>query len=206
MLTNLDRYKKDPAKLVSEGEKLLLAMQLACFPEKFTAAFRRQLGDKAPAMLKELPSVKKDFQNWYSEAKVLIRQLLPDRLTDFIRHYEVPKTRKEITYANYTIQDYLQGVRVTRGYAEQIVVGPEAAIPQLEQQVAILESVSARFESSLFDIKQLVQADLFDSELESAKELAKQKFFRASGAIAGRIHEISGFGGCRSLVILWAKS
>lgn len=36
------------------------------------------------------------------------------------------------------------------------------------QQQAILNAVKQRFESSLFDIKQLVQADLFDSELDAA--------------------------------------
>jgi hypothetical protein len=49
--------------------------------------------------------------------------------------------------------------------------------------------VKARFESSLFDIRQLVQADLFDSELDAAKELAKNKFTRAAGALAGVILE-----------------
>jgi hypothetical protein len=41
----------------------------------------------------------------------------------------------------------------------------------------------------LFDIKQIVQADLFDSELESAKELSKNKFYRAAGAVAGVVLE-----------------
>ncbi len=45
--------------------------------------------------------------------------------------------------------------------------------------------MKARFESSLFDIRQLVQADLFDSELDAARELAKSKFKRAAGAGAG---------------------
>jgi len=47
----------------------------------------------------------------------------------------------------------------------------------------------ARFESSLFDIRQLVQADLFDSELDAAKELIKHKFTRAAGALAGVVLE-----------------
>jgi len=62
-------------------------------------------------------------------------------------------------------------------------------ISHVRQQLAILRSVEQRFESSLFDIRQLVQADLFDSELEAAKELAKKKFTRAAGAIAGVVLE-----------------
>jgi hypothetical protein len=69
------------------------------------------------------------------------------------------------------------------------IVGPDAAIPQFQQQLAILKSVSTRFESSLFDIRQLVQADLFDSELDAARELVKHGFLRGAGAIAGVVLE-----------------
>jgi len=107
-----------------------------------------------------------------------------------VRHYEKPKPRKDITSENYRIEDYLQGLTVTRdGWEKVKVVGPEAAIPQFQQQFAILRSVSARFQSSLFDIRQLVQADVFDSELDAADELAKNKFTRAAGAMAGVVLE-----------------
>lgn len=106
-----------------------------------------------------------------------------------MRHYEKPKTRREITSENYRIEDYLQGLQVTRGYNKEKVVGTDAAIPQFQQQLAILEAAEARFESSLFDIRQMVQADLLDSELEAAELLAKFKFFRAAGAVAGVVLE-----------------
>jgi hypothetical protein len=92
-------------------------------------------------------------------------------------------------YENYRIEDYLQGLNVTLGWAKEKVVGPDAAIPQFRQQLAILNSLGARFESSLFDIRQLVLADLFDSDLDAAEELAKKKFTRASGALAGVVLE-----------------
>ena len=41
----------------------------------------------------------------------------------------------------------------------------------------------------MFDIKQLVQADLFDSELEAAEELNKNGFIRGAGAVAGVVIE-----------------
>ena len=52
-----------------------------------------------------------------------------------------------------------------------------------------MESLRSRFDSSLFEIKQLLQADLFDSELDAARELLKNGFLRASGAICGVILE-----------------
>jgi hypothetical protein len=81
------------------------------------------------------------------------------------------------------IVDYLQGLKVTDGL-EKKIVGPDAAIPQFRQQLAIVKSLERRFESSLFDVHQMVQADLFDSDLDAAEELAKNGFTRAAGAMA----------------------
>lgn len=60
---------------------------------------------------------------------------------------------------------------------------------RFKTQLGILKAVENRFESSLFDIKQLVQADLFDSELDTSRELAKHGFLRAAGAVAGVVLE-----------------
>jgi len=187
MLPNLDRYGKDLESLIERGEQLHLAMHKASFPEQFERVFKDVPGEKLKEFVTGLPDFKKDYQPWYSEAKTLIRQLLPDRLSDFVRHYEKPKPRKDLNPENYRIEDYLQGLEATLGGRK--VVGPDAAIPHFEQQQAILKSVKARFESSLFDIRQLVQADLFDSELDAAKELARNRFTRAAGALAGVVLE-----------------
>lgn len=189
MSSNLDKFKTDLGKLIQQGHALNLAMQYSCYPEEMGAALKKQLKAKAAAYIKDLPSFDSEYQRWYSEAIALIRQVLPDRLPDFIRHYEKPKARKEITYENYRIEDYLQGLRVTRGYQKEKVVGKDAAIPQFQQQIAIVEAAQARFESSLFDIRHMLQADLLDSELETAEHLAKYKFGRAAGALAGVVLE-----------------
>ncbi|MHA1267990.1 MAG: hypothetical protein ACTSRS_22395 [Candidatus Helarchaeota archaeon] len=188
MTTNLDRFKDDIDKLIMKGEKLEIAIQMSCEPENKNR-LREQLGENANQFIASIPSFRKEYQAWYSEAQILIKKLLPDRLLDFIRYYQKPKGRKEISYENYRIEDFLQGLTLTRGYEKIKVVGPDAAIPLFQQQLAILKSVKARFESSLFDIRQLVQADLFDSEIEAAKELNKHKFARAAGALAGVVLE-----------------
>lgn len=183
MTTNLDTFKKDLERLIVSGDLLHMAIQYECLPEQF----EEQLGDKLEEYVKNLPNFSTDYQAWYSEAKALIKQLLPDRLDDFSRHYEKPKSRKEIDFENYRIEDCLQGLTTSlRGVKK---VGPEGGIPHLRQQIAILKAVEKRFESSLFDIRQLVQADLFDSELDAAKELIKKGFLRGAGAIAGVVLE-----------------
>ena len=152
---------------------------------------QKQLGDRAAVLLKSLPSFKGEYQSWYSEAKALIRQLLPDRIEDFARLYEKTKQRKELSVENYCIEDCLNGLSFTRtnGVLSERVFGPDAAISRVYQQVAIVEAAKARFESSLFDIRQLLQADLFDSELDAATHLLKNKFTRAAGALGGVVLE-----------------
>lgn len=187
MLPNIEKYKKDIDNLLKHGNQLSLSLQYNCNPDELSQKLRSHFGDKTAAIIKALPSFRADYQSWYSEAKVLIKQLLPDRLADFVRHYEKPRSRKDLSYENYRIEDYLQGIRVTRG--DTVLVDLDAAIPHFEQQIAIVKSVKQRFESSLFDIRQLVQADLLDSELDKAKLLAKNGFTRAAGAVAGVVLE-----------------
>ena len=79
----------------------------------------------------------------------------------------------------------MQGLQVTRGWNKEVVVDSSGALPQYRQQLAILKAAKNRFESSLFEIRQLVQADLFDSEIDAARELLKAKFLRPAGIIAG---------------------
>lgn len=189
MASNIDRFKKDLQALVAKGKLLEFSMERETTGRKeFDAQITKTLGEKADALLKALPSFKDEYQAWYSEAMAVIRQVLPDRLDDFKRHYEKPKNRKDITFENYHIEDFLQGLRVTR-YGSEVVVDASAAIPRFAQQLSILTAAEKRFESSLFEIKQLVQADLFDSEIDAARELSKQQFSRAAGAIAGVLLE-----------------
>ena len=185
MLKKFETYEEDLKKLKDRGNMLHVSMQYECYPENIEEAY----GEDWKKIKKLLPSFSEDYQAWYSESLSLIKQLLPDRLHDFIRHYEKPKPRKDLSSENYRIEDFLQGLKVTKGWEKEKVVGPDAAIPHFQQQQAILNAVSSRFKSSLFDIRQLVQADLFDSELSAARELLKKGFVRASGAMAAVVLE-----------------
>jgi len=189
MSSNLDRYKKDLEALIQRGNDLQLAIEYEQRPKEVTEAVNKAYGAKAKDFLAKLPRFSSAYQAWYSEAQELIKQLLPDRLEDFTRHYQKPKGRKDISYESYRIEDYLQGLKVTRGYDKEKVVGPDAAIPHFAQQLAMLEAVKGRFESSLFEMRQLLQADLFDSELDAARELLRNKYARAAGALAGVVVE-----------------
>src|SRR5262245_53849428 len=153
MTKNITRFKPDLQRLIQDGQLLHLAMRYEVHSEQFAAALRKQLGkDEAQELIKSLPTFSVGYERWYSESLVVLRQLLPDRVGDFVGLYEKPKGRKEVQYGNYVIQDYLQGLRVTLRGEEK--VGPGAAICQFEQQLAILKAAEARFESSLFEMRQ----------------------------------------------------
>lgn len=189
-MKNIEKYKSDLKLLVEKGDKLDLSIKYECYPEKIEEQIKAALMDdkKTKEYINKILPFNKEYQLWYSESLVLIKQLLPDRHNDFVRLYEKPKSRKAIEYGNYVMEDYLQNLTVRSGFGEK-KVGPEAAINQFEQQLNILKSIERRFESTLFDIRQLVQADLFDCELDAAKELNKNKFTRGAGAIAGVVLE-----------------
>lgn len=175
--SNLERYKKELEELLRTGYRLLLglAYELEDDPK-----------EKKKFKKKDRLDFKLYYEKWYSEALEVVRQILPNRLDDFKNLYKINK-RKELNYSTYTVSDYMIGVVAKR--LGDIVVDGKAAVPKFQQQFLILQSAQKRFESSLFDMRQIVQADIFDSELDSARELLKKGFKRGAGAIAGVVLE-----------------
>jgi len=189
MGSNLDRYKKDLAGLVERGQKLAAAFLFETSPD----AIRRELGktmDPADVerLIAEVPVFAEGYQAWYTEAKALVRQVLPDRLNDFVSHYEAPKGRKQLDGHTYRICDAVLGHAAQNGFGN-IVAQPSNAIQHFDAQIGIVKAAEARFSSALFDIRQLVQADLFDSELDAARSLLDHGFARAAGAMCGVVLE-----------------
>src|SRR5436190_16736700 len=117
MMANFDRYKSDLGSLIETGEDLLLTLKVESFPEIYSEAIKAMKPEEKKALSKRPFS--DGYQRWYSEALMLVKQLLPDRLVDFIGHYKKPKTRKELTYESYRIEDKLQGLTATRGHDKE---------------------------------------------------------------------------------------
>jgi hypothetical protein len=177
-------------RLIDKGKRLAMAMDYECYPDEFREKYLKALKNnetKYNEIVKNLPQFRDEYQSWYSEALALIKQVLPDRLSDFISYFEIPKGRKSIDFQNYMIRDYLQGLRTTRG--GEVVADRTAAIPDFFQQLKIVIAAKETLESALMDLKGILQADLFDSEVESAGALAKAGYLRAAGAICGVVIE-----------------
>ena len=182
------KFEADLKRLVDQGHDLGHALQY-----KFSKrGLRKSLAKnntkgEIAKIISELPSFSLEYQRWYSEALALIRHVLPDRLQDFKSYYEYPRARKEITFKNYMIKDCLQELTLRRGSANTL--NGRAAIAEFTQQLAIVEAARNVLNSTLLDLRQILQADLFDSELDSARELARAGHLRAAGVICGVVIE-----------------
>lgn len=186
MTTNLSKYKSDLDKLVALGSKMHLDL---VFRHRAEVG---KLSKEHQEMYEKVKDAFEDnYQAWYTEAGSVIRQLIPDRSSEFQELYKGDGKRKTTEPQTYHIQDWLNGVRANtaKGTADKIFNDLAIVSLRFNTQTLILSAVQARFKSSLFDIKQLVQADLFDSELDAARELSKNGFHRAAGAVAGVVLE-----------------
>lgn len=138
-----------------------------------------------------------NYESWYTKALLVIKQVTPDRIQDFILLYSNPK-RKDLDVDTYCVADALRNLK---GYNGKY--GPWTARHCVHSQLKMLEPCLEKFDSKIFDIQIILQADIFDSEIESAKHLLKMGFLRAAGAICGVVLEkhFRGVCGSRGLVI-----
>jgi hypothetical protein len=156
-----------------------------------------KLEKKQADLLKKLSDFKKfqednpftqiSYQKWYSKSTLVIKQILPDRLDEFRKLYILEKRdNKNITFLTYTISDYFLGLSITRGWQKEEVVNTFGSFSsKIGQQIEILNSCYDIIDSKLSDIEGVLQSELFENELESAKDILKKKHVRLAGALAG---------------------
>jgi hypothetical protein len=175
---NLDRFKKELQDLLDQGRELLSDLQDEV--------------DGKKVKKEEEPGSKfnRKYQDWFTKAIAVVKQLAVSRHEEFIELYSGDKKRKVIKEETFTISDWLRGLRSAKDYYNKKIFNDLAAvIMRFSNQLNILESALGRFESSLFDIKQFVQADLYDSETSVARDLHKKGFLRPAGVVIGVLLE-----------------
>lgn len=173
-------FREELDKLIEKGEKLYNATQEECkiINDTFQETFFR-----------------KNYQQWYSKTVLIIKTILPNRYDEFISYYEYHSAREKLKKDNFRIKDYLNNlfyVSTSGNWVNQSSKSWKdcsSTITLLYQQLSILKAAKEILSSKLLDLKTLVQADLFDSEIDAAKELAKKGFLPATGAICGVIIE-----------------
>lgn len=119
------------------------------------------------------------YQIWYSKAHRIVSAVIPERLYDFESQCDIKK-------GNLTIHGYFTSGDTFEGILEN---KKDRAIKCFTIQLGILKSCLNMIDYRLKNIKSLVQADLFDNQLDSAKNLLKNGYIRASEAICGVVLE-----------------
>lgn len=184
-MSNIDKYRDDLDSMIQLGQKMERDLLFRCRKDLGTL----EKGDEDRVKEIEL-CFERNYQRWYTESCAVIKQLIPDRFSEFEHLYKGDGRRQNLDLLTYTIQDWLNGTRAVADFSGKKPFDDLACVTnRLGVQLDILESTQLRFESTLFDIKQLTQADLFDSELDVARELLNKKFVRSAGAIAGVVLE-----------------
>ena len=184
-MSNFDKLQKDLDELVQLGTEML---------EDFESEHGNSRRKQSQPETESIKSIEAHYQGWYSECFELVKQMLPGRFDEFVELYSGSKHRGGVDATKFGIQHWLLGMSVSGGTLVPsdgfyLSHEPELVLAKLQTQVHILKSIKQRFESSLFDIRQIVRADIFDSELEAATELAKNGFTRAAGSLAGVVLE-----------------
>lgn len=170
-----DDLKSELIELIKDGDKLKASLSIYTTKFDFSKASEKDI--------KIITYFYDNYEKWYSKAQVVIKVILPDRYADFCNLYKNDK-RKELSWMTYTISDAVQHI-----INNDKSLHPYKALTRLNQQVAMLEVSLDKFESKIFDIQCILQADVFDSEIESARHLFRMGYLRAAGAICGVIIE-----------------
>jgi hypothetical protein len=185
MNNNLDRFKADLAKVIALGGEMLLDLDY-----RHRAEINSLKKEEEADAKRIRGSLEKNYQRWYTEACAVIKQLLPDRLNEFKQLYHGDGKRKKIDVTSYNIQDWLNGVQAgIDNFGKKAFNDFAAVFMRFNTQFGILTATESCLESSLFNIAQLTRADLFDSELDAARELLKAGFARPAGVMAGVVLE-----------------
>lgn len=186
MRSNLDRFKDDLHKLIKLGEAMNDDLIIRDMENK------GELDKEYKEYKKKIEGCfEREYQKWYTEAHAVVWQIIPHRIEEFEELYRGTGKRKALAYSTYSIQDWINGVRsATIPFSGEKYFNDFAAMAmKFKTQLNILQSANSRFESSLLDIGQVLRSDLFDSELDAARELLRNGFLRGAGAIAGVVLE-----------------
>ena len=190
MPSNLERYREDLKRLIGVGEEMQADLQVRAITRKKMEPrdLKKQMEE---LKAKVAGAFEKKYQRWYTEAHAVVGQLIPDRVAEFRSLYESNSKRKQVDVTTFAIQDWLLGMRATVDWRTNEKFFDDEGVVTMKSsvQLEILKSADVRFESKLLELQNLVRADLFDSEVEIARELLKAGFLRAAGVVAGVVLE-----------------
>jgi hypothetical protein len=188
MTTNLERYRKELERLHEEAETMYAGLEVLVYERQKNSP---EVVEKIKVLKSKFGgSFENSYQRWYTEACAVLGQLIPGRLEEFRSIYTANPKRKGVNSLTYSIQDWLLGIRsATDRLGAKHFDDLTIILMRFDTQRKILDAARTRLDSTVFDLRNIVRADLFDSELSAARELRKHGFIRSAGVIAGVVLE-----------------
>jgi hypothetical protein len=176
MSNRKQQVKEELNKLIEEGKQILHS-QRGPDNKKPTTKLVRDLKKNPPVV---------EYQGWYSKSLPVVQKLLPERDIEFQEQYQ-SSNRKEgqLDAHTFAIIDYLRGFNIQTVFGQEVFNTHRAFYGKFQHQIAILMSAVDRLDSLLNDITGILQADLFDNELDAARELLTNGYLRPAGTLAG---------------------
>lgn len=125
------------------------------------------------------------YEPWYTQALLIIRQVIPERESDFREAYK-PERRKELSTETYTISDFLLGLDAPD---DEILDSRSVYVSKVIHQVAILKAARVAAPSILSDVRMALRAELIEDDIEAAEALLQAGHIRSAGVVCGVILE-----------------
>ena len=183
MKSQREDIKTELSRLIDQGHELYCSFMINYGSDKDRKEISKLLNELNPNVSKRV-YFNTYYEIWYSEALLYIKLVIPDREKDFVSLYK-DERRKEINVSTYTVSDAILGTKMIRGM--ETIVSPLAAASKLYQQISMLEGAKKLIDSVIYSLKFTVLAELFDSEIDAAKSLFDNGFYRAAGAMCGAL-------------------
>ncbi len=186
---NKNKIKEQLLDLSNEGAEILLA-GAAQYDKDIYEIARKTAQEETDKALKKFKNPKAAYHVWYAKSYKVVRIFAPERLEEFEKFYTGDKTIKKIEDLNVItagITHYLQEWIIPKDGDKMNFNNTFAS--GIREQVHILRAIVKNLDNPLFNMESDIHYGLAKSEIDIAKELRDNKFFRAAGAIAGVVIE-----------------
>ncbi len=176
--------------LSTEGVEILLAGTLE-YDKTVYERVDEELKESYKKASEKIKHPRGHYHSWYAKAYKVVRIFAPERLEEFERFYTGDKTIKKIEDLNAItagITHYLQGWIVTKDDGE--VNFKNTFESGLREQFNIINAILKNLDDDLFNLESGIHYEIYQSEMDIARDLRKKKFYRAAGSIAGVVIEV----------------
>lgn len=135
-------------------------------------------------IINDPPSIRREYQKWYSQVQQLIIRHLPNRSNELENLYYTKPTKHDSDADAWLYSGIRSYLRTTPDWDVEASFRRRFEA-DIEQQRGLLLAIPEVLQLQALTISALVTADLVEGELNEASLLLEHGFVRAAGAVAG---------------------